>query len=93
MANHASALKAHKQNLRRRTRNRKNRSQLRTGLKKFETLLAEQKAQQGQESVSGLYSLVDKAVRKGALSGNAAGRYKSRLTRHLNRLSGEAAKA
>ncbi len=87
MANHASALKAHRQNLSRRTRNRRNRSQLRTGLKKFEALLTEEKAQQARDSVSELYELVDKAVRKGALSRNAAGRHKSRLTKRLNKLA------
>ena len=92
MASHASALKAHRQSLKRNIRNRKHRSHLRTGLKKFELLLTEQKAQQAGESLGGLYSLVDKAVRKGALSKNAAARQKSRLSRHANRLVAPAAK-
>ncbi len=90
MANHASALKAHRQNLNRRARNRRNRSQLRTGLKKFEALLTEDKAQQAKESVAELYKLVDKAVHKGALSRNAAGRHKSRLIKRLNKLAAAA---
>ncbi len=90
MANHASALKAHRQNLSRRARNRRNRSQLRTGLKKFEALLTEDKSQQAKDSVAELYALVDKGVRKGALSRNAAGRYKSRLIKRLNKLAAAA---
>ncbi|NWG12067.1 MAG: 30S ribosomal protein S20 [Acidobacteria bacterium] len=87
MANHASALKAHRQSLSRRARNRRNRSQLRTGLKKFEALLTQEKSPQARESVSELYALVDKAVRKGAMSRNAAGRHKSRLLKRLNKLA------
>ena len=84
MANHASALKAHRQSIRRRNRNRNNRSTLRTSLKKFTERLKSEKTGDAAASLQGLYSDVDKAVRKGALSANAAARHKSRLTRHLN---------
>jgi small subunit ribosomal protein S20 len=84
MANHASALKAHRQSLRRRSRNRSNRSTLRTALKSFaektEAITPEKKA----PAVADLYSLIDKAARQKALSKNAAARQKSRLTRRLN---------
>ena len=87
MANHASALKAHRQNQKRRERNRENRGQLRTGLKKFTALLEEQNLEQAKASLPALYALVDRAVRKQAFSKNAGARQKSRLTRRLKRSS------
>jgi len=91
MANHASALKAHRQSNRRRNRNRNNRSTLRTALKKFSEKLNSGKSEETAAGLRGLYSQVDRAVRKGALSANAAARHKSRLTRHCNATSVPAA--
>ncbi len=93
MANHASALKANRQNEKRRNANRSNRSQLRSGLRKFEYLLEEQKGEQARAAIPELYALVDKAVRKKALSKNAGDRQKSRLTKRLNQIGAGAATA
>ncbi len=84
MANHASALKAHRQNLRRNSRNRSNRSELRTTLKNFSRQVQSSDADKAAQSTAELYSLIDKGVRKAALSKNAAARQKSRLTKRLN---------
>ena len=84
MANHASAIKAHRQSLKRRARNKSNATKLRTGLKKFAVLVRAGKVEVAKSSVPALHSLVDKAVKKKVLSKNAAARYKSRLTRQLN---------
>jgi small subunit ribosomal protein S20 len=84
MANHASALKAHRQSLRRKERNRTNRSSLRTALKRFSERLQSGKPDEAKNSLSTLYSTIDKAVQKKVLSPNAAARHKSILTRHLN---------
>jgi len=83
MANHPSALKAHRQSLRRRSRNRANRASLRTALKSFARLLDAGKAQEAGKELPILYASVDQAVRKGVLPKNAAARQKSRLTRRL----------
>jgi small subunit ribosomal protein S20 len=84
MANHASALKAHRQSLRRRNSNRSNRSKLRAVLKHFDEQIEVGKAEEAKTSLSGLYSTIDKAVQKKALSRNAAARQKSRFTKRLN---------
>ncbi|MBM3791342.1 MAG: 30S ribosomal protein S20 [Acidobacteria bacterium] len=84
MANHPSALKAHRQSQRRRDRNRSSRSELRTELKLFRGLLAEGRREEAAKSLSSLYSKIDRAVRKGALRKNAAARHKSRFTKKLN---------
>jgi small subunit ribosomal protein S20 len=84
MANHASALKAHRQNLKHRSRNRSNRSSLRTTLKQFNDRLAAGKVEEAQNSLPALYAAIDKSGRKQSLSLNAAARQKSRLTKRLN---------
>jgi small subunit ribosomal protein S20 len=87
MANHASALKAHRQSERRNDRNRSNRSALRTALKRFSEKLTPEKLDTARAALPQIYSDIDVAVDKGVLSANAAARHKSRLTRHLNSLS------
>lgn len=92
MANHASALKAHRQSLRRTSINRANRSSLRTALKKFSERLGSGNAQELKAELPALYATIDKAVQKKVISGNAASRQKALLTRHLNKALEGAAK-
>jgi small subunit ribosomal protein S20 len=84
MANHASALKAHRQSLKHRSSNRSNRSSLRTCLKQFNDQLEAAKAEEAKNSLSDLYASIDKYQQKKAISKNAAARQKSRLTKRLN---------
>jgi small subunit ribosomal protein S20 len=84
MANHASALKAHRQSLKHRSTNRSNRSSLRTCLKQFNDRLEAGKADEAKNSLSDLYAAIDKSQHKIAISKNAAARQKSRLTKRLN---------
>ena len=93
MANHESALKAHRQSVARANRNRGNRSALRTALKKFASQLRDGKIDDARKGLPELYAAVDKAARKKALSANAAARQKSRLTVRLNKASAESPKA
>lgn len=84
MANHPSALKAHRQSQKRRNRNRSNRSALRSSLKAFVDMTKAEKPSDPKAELSSLYSKIDKAAKKKALSRNAAARRKSRLTKRLN---------
>jgi len=84
MANHASALKAHRQSLKHRANNRSNRSALRTSLKHFEEKLESAQPENAQNSLSALYAVIDKSRQKKVISRNAAARQKSRLTKRLN---------
>jgi len=93
MANHASALKAHRQNLKHRATNRSNRSSLRTCLKQFNDRLESGKSEEAKNSLSELYAVVDKSQQKKALSKNAASRQKSRLTKRLNAVAAASNKA
>jgi small subunit ribosomal protein S20 len=84
MANHASALKAHRQNVKHRNINRSNRSSLRTYLKQFSERLESGKTDEAKSSLSELYAVIDRSQQKNAISKNAAARQKSRLTKRLN---------
>lgn len=80
MANHLSALKRARQTERRTTRNRANTSQLRTALRKLRQTLQSGKPAEAKAAFAGTVSAIDKAVRKGVIHKNTAGRYKSRLS-------------
>ena len=74
-----SALKANRQNIRRREANRQLRSKLRTGLKKLRQAAAGDDQDAAREALVGTQSLVDKMAAKGVIHRNTAARYKSRL--------------
>jgi small subunit ribosomal protein S20 len=92
MANHASALKAHRQSLKHRANNRSNRSNLRTALKQFGDVL-ESKPEDAKNSLAEIYAAIDKSQQKKVISCNAAARQKSRLTKRLNAALSEPQKA
>jgi len=72
VAHHASAQKRMRQGEKRRARNRKNVSQLKTQVKKLRAAIAEGNAE---------------AAKKGVVHDNAAARYKSRLSRKVSALA------
>jgi len=78
-----SALKAHRQNIDRRLRNRDMRSTLRTGLKAIRTPLNAGEIDEAKALLSSATSLVDKMAGKGIIHKNTAGRYKSRIAAKL----------
>jgi small subunit ribosomal protein S20 len=84
MPNHKSAEKRVRQNEKRREINRDNRGRLRTSIKKLRTALTTGDNKTVQELLPATISTIDKAVQKGVLHRNAAARYKSRLTTHVN---------
>ncbi len=87
MPNHKSAEKRDRQNAKKREINRANRSTLRTQIKKLRKAVTTGHTGEAQEFLTPTVSLIDKAVNKGILHKNAAARYKSRLTKHVNGLS------
>jgi small subunit ribosomal protein S20 len=80
LATHASALKAHRQSLVNRERNRKFRSNLRTTLKQIRVVLAGKDKTAAKKQLSAAISVIDKMAAKGIIHRNAASRYKSRLS-------------
>jgi small subunit ribosomal protein S20 len=83
MANHASALKAHRQNIVHRERNRQYRSQLRTALKTMRAGIGGKDENKVKTAFAETVSLVDRMASKGIIHKNAAGRYKSRLVKQI----------
>ena len=83
MATHASALKAHRQSLVHRERNRRYRSQLRCTLKQIRTVLDSKDQTAANKQLGQAISLIDKMAGKGIIHRNTASRYKSRLSARL----------
>jgi small subunit ribosomal protein S20 len=87
MANHKSAEKRARQAERRNEVNRRNRSRLRTEIKKLRAAIEEGNSDEAQALLPRTVSLIDKSIQKGVLHANAAGRYKSRLTASVTKMS------
>jgi small subunit ribosomal protein S20 len=80
-----SALKANRQNIKRREANRQMRSRLRTALKSIRASLDENDVEGAKAALSKTVSIVDKMATKGIIHRNTAGRYKSRLSARLTK--------
>jgi small subunit ribosomal protein S20 len=76
-----------RQSLRRRARNRKNLSQVRTQIKKLREALAKGDADAARKLLPETVGAIDKAAKKGVVHDNAAARYKSRLSHRLAALA------
>ncbi len=85
MAQHKSALKRARQNIKRRARNRHRRSTLRTALKNYKALLTAKDTEAAEQKFSAIQKAIDKAVSKGIIHRNAGARYKSRLAAALKK--------
>jgi len=86
VAQHASAEKRMRQGEKRRARNRKNVSQLKTQVKKLRAAIAEGNAEAAKKLLPETVGEIDKAAKKGVVHDNAAARYKSRLSRKVSAL-------
>lgn len=86
MAHHASAEKQMRQSVKRRARNRKNLSLLKSQVKKLRAAIATGDAEAAKKLLPQTMGEIDKASKKGVVHDNAAARYKSRITRKVNAL-------
>ena len=80
-----SALKANRQNIKRRAHNRELRAKLRTGLKTIRKSLDAKDVEGAKTALRTLQSLVDKMATKGIIHRNTASRYKSRLAARISK--------
>jgi small subunit ribosomal protein S20 len=87
VATHASALKAHRQSLAHRERNRKFRSQLRTTLKQIRSVIDAKDTAAAKKQLSAAISVIDRMATKGVIHRNTASRYKSRLSARVSKAS------
>ena len=82
-----SALKANRQNIKRREHNRQLRSRLRTALKAIRASIDTKDVAGAKAALKATVSIVDKMATKGIIHRNTAGRYKSRLGTRLTKAS------
>ena len=80
-----SALKANRQNIKRREHNRQMRSKLRSALKEIRVSLDAKNLSGAKAALSQTVSIVDKMATKGIIHRNTAGRYKSRLAARISK--------
>ena len=76
---HASAVKAHRQSVKRREHNRQLRSRLRGALRAIREAIDANQLDKAKAALKDTISLIDKMASRGVIHHNAAGRYKSRL--------------
>lgn len=84
MANTKSALKAMRQNERRRQRNQPIRSAVKTYLRTAERLIASGESEEASSAIVKAVSQLDSAAGKGVIHPNNAARRKSRLMKKFN---------
>ncbi len=82
-----AAFKSMRQDKKRRLRNLRIISDLKTKARKFETLIAEKNKEEAKSTLNELISKIDKAKSKGTIHKNIASRKKSRLTKKLTQLT------
>jgi len=79
-----SALKANRQNVKRREHNRQLRTRLRSALKTIRASLDAKDVSAAEAALDQTVSIVDKMATKGIIHRNTASRYKSRLATRLS---------
>jgi small subunit ribosomal protein S20 len=77
-------VKAHRQSLKHRERNRQYRARLRSALKDVRTAIAGNDLSSAKAALRETISLIDKMAGKGIIHQNAANRHKSRLGQRLS---------
>ena len=90
MASHESALKAHRQNVKRREHNRQLRTRLRSALRDIRAAIDSEDPAKVKDALRSTISLVDKMAAKKLIHRNTAGRYKSRLASRVAKKSAAA---
>ncbi len=83
MANSSTAAKRHRQNIKRRIRNRMAKSELRTNTRKLLELVQSRSTEDAKKQYVSVAGLLDRAVSKGVLHKNTAARKKHRLHKVL----------
>ena len=85
MASHDSALKAHRQNVKRREHNRQLRTRLRSALRDIRAAIDSEDPAKVKDALRNTISLVDKMAAKKLIHRNTAGRYKSRISARVTK--------
>ncbi len=92
MARHKSALRQERRSLRRNAINSTNKSELRTSLKILRAAIDKKESEEAKKLLPATFSIIDRAMKKGAIHQNTGDRYKSRLSRQVERMNSTEAK-
>jgi small subunit ribosomal protein S20 len=76
-----SAKKALRGSLRKKAVNDRSKKLMKESIKKIEKLVKEKNKPEAKKNLSSVYSVIDKATKKGVIKKNTASRKKSRLSR------------
>jgi small subunit ribosomal protein S20 len=87
MPNTKSAIKAARQNIKRRARNLVTKDQFKTAIKDVKKLIAGGKKGEATEMMKKVMSALDKAIKKNVIHKNTASRKKSRLSKAIAKLA------
>ncbi len=85
MAITKSAKKAIRQNARRKEQNIVYKDKMKSLIKEARSLVLEKKVGEAKKMLSAIYSILDKAAKRGVIKKNAASRKKSRLTKLIEK--------
>ena len=86
MAHHNSAIRQGRRSLRHKAVNQKNKSSLRTQIKKVREAIQDKNKDEAEKLLPGTFSLIDQTVKKRIIHANKGSRYKSRLSRQVETL-------
>ncbi len=86
MANIQSSEKKNRQRIRREARNRSQRSEMRTAVKKLRAAIDSKDATKASETLKGAIKLIDRAGRKGLIKSRSASRTVSRLVKAVGNI-------
>ncbi|MCA9653547.1 MAG: 30S ribosomal protein S20 [Myxococcales bacterium] len=89
MANHKQAEKRNRQRIKRRSRNLRHLSTMRTYMKRVRRALAARQLDEAKEALPQAITAIGKAASKGVVHRNTAARYISRLTLAVNGASAD----
>jgi len=92
MAKYASALRQHRRSLRKQAINKRNKTALRTQVKKVRGVIEAQDKDQAKTLLPKVFKTIDQTVRKGTIHPNTGARYKSRLSRQVEKITSSSAK-
>jgi small subunit ribosomal protein S20 len=84
---HTSAIKRHRQSLKKRARNIETKSKLRTLIKRARQAIETKNQETAASQIRAVDKALGKAVSKGIIKGNTASRWLSRLSRSASQLS------
>ena len=87
MAHHKSAIRQWRRNLRRNAINKRNKSALRSQIKKLRDAIKNKDQEEAQKLLPPTFSLIDKSVKKGTIHETKGSRHKSRLSRQVEMIN------